>query len=133
MAGDFKDTINYEAQNFQTSDANMKSMWDDFLPIREHIKNESDAPYNVDGVVKTEMNFYDSCEGIMKSTPDHFTLDNKYQIKLEQDQSALSREIPAQPSAARLLSNLNFQDGLGRSPSYYTGTQAAGYSPHKLL
>nr|CAD7459070.1 unnamed protein product [Timema tahoe] len=43
-------------------------------------ENESDAPYNVDGVVKTEMNFYDSCEGIMKSTPDHFTLDNKYQL-----------------------------------------------------
>ncbi|CAG2059738.1 unnamed protein product, partial [Timema podura] len=43
-------------------------------------EDETDVPYNVDGVVKTEVNFYDSCVGIMKSTPDHFTLENKYQM-----------------------------------------------------
>nr|CAD7408062.1 unnamed protein product [Timema cristinae] len=112
MAGDFKDTINYEAQHFQTSNVNMKSSWVDFLPIGEHIKvNESDTPYNVDGVVKTEMNCYDSWEGIMKSTPDHFTLNNKYQIKLEQEQSALSREMleSHQVVEARSDFNLNIE------------------------
>nr|CAD7463959.1 unnamed protein product [Timema tahoe] len=38
LAGDFKDTINYEAQRFQTSDVEMKSPWDGFLPIKEQIK-----------------------------------------------------------------------------------------------
>ncbi|CAG2059844.1 unnamed protein product, partial [Timema podura] len=38
LVGDFKDTINYEAQRFQASDVEMKSTWDGFLPIKEQIK-----------------------------------------------------------------------------------------------
>ncbi|CAG2060441.1 unnamed protein product [Timema podura] len=40
FAGDYKDTINYEAQRFQTSDVEMKFPWDGFLPIREQIKED---------------------------------------------------------------------------------------------
>nr|CAD7268158.1 unnamed protein product [Timema shepardi] len=38
LVGDFKDTINYETHNFQTTDMEMKSPWDGFLPIKEQIK-----------------------------------------------------------------------------------------------
>nr|CAD7463364.1 unnamed protein product [Timema tahoe] len=40
MVGDFKDTINYEAQSFLTSEVEMKSSWDGFLPIKEQIKED---------------------------------------------------------------------------------------------
>nr|CAD7401999.1 unnamed protein product [Timema cristinae] len=73
LAGDFKDTINYEAQSFQTSDVEMKSPWDGFLPIKEQIKDESDTSNFVDEIVKTEIKLYDSSFGIMDSNIDHFT------------------------------------------------------------
>ncbi|CAG2059836.1 unnamed protein product [Timema podura] len=37
-AGDINDTINYGAHCVHTSNVNMKSPWDDFLPIKEQIK-----------------------------------------------------------------------------------------------
>nr|CAD7419830.1 unnamed protein product [Timema poppensis] len=38
LVGDFKDTINYETHNFRTTDVEMKSPWDGFLPTKEQIK-----------------------------------------------------------------------------------------------
>nr|CAD7459707.1 unnamed protein product [Timema tahoe] len=93
LVGDFKDTINYEAQRFQASNVEMKSPWDGFLPIKEQIKDESDTSYSVDDTVKTEIKLYDSSLGIMDSNIDHFTLVEKSEIKLEQDHSTLSRDI----------------------------------------
>ncbi|CAG2059324.1 unnamed protein product [Timema podura] len=72
LAGDFKDTINYEAQHFQTSEVEMKSPWDGFLPIKEQIKDESDTSNSVDEIVKTEHKLYDSSLGIMDSNIDHY-------------------------------------------------------------
>nr|CAD7605594.1 unnamed protein product [Timema genevievae] len=91
LTGDLKDTINNEAQRFQTSDVEMKPLWDGFLPIKEQIKDESDTSNSVDEIVKNEIKLYDSFLGIMDSNIVHFTPGDKSEIKLEQDQSSLSR------------------------------------------
>nr|CAD7448382.1 unnamed protein product [Timema bartmani] len=73
LVGDFTDTINYEAQRFQTLDVERKSPWDGFLPIKEQIKDETDMSNSVNEIVKTEQKLYDSSLGIMDSNIDHFT------------------------------------------------------------
>nr|CAD7593449.1 unnamed protein product [Timema genevievae] len=77
-AGDINDTINYGAHCVHTSNVNMKSPWDDFLPIKEQIKDESDASNYEDEIVKTEM-IYNAYPGKMESASYHYTQENKFQ------------------------------------------------------
>nr|CAD7416904.1 unnamed protein product [Timema poppensis] len=110
LTGDFKDTINNEAKSFQTSDVEMKSPWDGFLPIKEQIKDESDTSNSVDEMVKTEFKLYDSSFGIMDSNIDHFTPVDESEIKLEQDQSTLSSEILQSNTLTQTSSDYNHGD-----------------------
>nr|CAD7462854.1 unnamed protein product [Timema tahoe] len=108
LVGDFKDTINYGAQRFQTSDAGMKSPWDVFLPIKEQIKDETDTSNSVDEIVKTEIKLYDSSLGIMNSNMDPV---DKSKIKLEQDQSTSSSEISQSNILAQTGSDFPHEGG----------------------
>nr|CAD7606905.1 unnamed protein product [Timema genevievae] len=108
LVGDFKDTINYGAQRFQTSDAGMKSPWDVFLPIKEQIKDETDTSNSVDEIVKTEIKLYDSSLGIMNSNMDPV---DKSKIKLEQDQSTSSSEISKSNILAQTGSDFPHEGG----------------------
>nr|CAD7206082.1 unnamed protein product [Timema douglasi] len=80
LVGVFKDTINDETHNFQTTDVKMKSLWDGFLIIKEQIKDESDTSNSVDEIVKTEFKLYDPSLGIMDSNIDHFTPVDKPEV-----------------------------------------------------
>nr|CAD7267654.1 unnamed protein product [Timema shepardi] len=84
LVGDVKDTINDETHNFQTTDVEMKSPCDGFLPIKEQIKDESDASNSVDEIVKTEIKLFDSSFGIMDSNIDHFTRVDKSENQTEE-------------------------------------------------
>nr|CAD7399288.1 unnamed protein product [Timema poppensis] len=95
LAGDFKDTINYEAQSIQISDVERKALLDGFLPIKEEIKDESDTYNSVDEIVKTEIKLYDSSFGIMDSKIEHLNPLDKFEVKF-----ALSLEYDGCPTIA---------------------------------
>ncbi|CAG2060726.1 unnamed protein product [Timema podura] len=76
----FNCTIKNESQHFQTSDVEMKSPWDGFLPIKEQIKDESNASDYVDEIVKTEMKFLDDSQEINDFTSYHYTPENNAKV-----------------------------------------------------
>nr|CAD7411015.1 unnamed protein product [Timema cristinae] len=58
----------------------MKSPLNGFLPIKEEIKDESNASDYVEEIVNTEMKSYDSSQEMIGSTSYHCMLDNKAKI-----------------------------------------------------
>nr|CAD7448504.1 unnamed protein product [Timema bartmani] len=60
--------------------------------------DEPDSSDYEEKIVKTEMKHYNSSPGVRYSGPDHFTLDLKSQIKLEQIQYTLSSRKSGSPT-----------------------------------
>nr|CAD7580035.1 unnamed protein product [Timema californicum] len=89
----------------------MKSLWDGFLPIKEQIKDESDTSNSVDEIVKTEIKLFDSSFGILDSNIDHFTPLDKYESKLEQDQSTMSSVLLQSNTLAQTSCAFNLNIG----------------------
>nr|CAD7401997.1 unnamed protein product [Timema cristinae] len=54
-------------------------------------EDDSETSNSIDEIVKTEIKLYDSSFGIIDSNINHFTPVDRSEIKLEQDQSILSK------------------------------------------